>query len=217
VDPLLTVSSPPHVTAATGIDALCHAIEAYISRRFHPFSDTLALSATKLILEHIETAYQDGKDIEARYHMSLAAAKAGLAFSNASVCFVHGMSRPIGALFHVPHGISNAMLLPAVLECSLDACTKRLAEVSQFAGISLEEQADYEAANQLVEHIKKLCLSLNITNLKKWGIKQEEFLPLLEKMASDALASGSPGNNPKIPSKEEIINLYKTCYEYQFC
>lgn len=216
VDPDLTVTSPPNVTAATGIDALTHAIEAYISRKSHPFTDSLALSAIKQMMENIQVAYQDGSNIEAREKMSLASMQAGVAFSNASVCLVHGMSRPIGALFHVPHGISNAMLLPGVLEFTKSECLDRLAEIGRFINPSLSAVSDEYVAEQFVGKVKKLCYNLNIPNLKDWGIDRAKFLAVCRKMAKDAIASGSPANNPKIPSEEEIIELYHYCYEFNF-
>ncbi|KKK37414.1 alcohol dehydrogenase [Mesobacillus campisalis] len=216
VDPLLTLSTPPNVTAATGVDALSHAIEAYISRRAHPMTDTLALSAMKLIIGNLLTAYQDGKNEEARGAMSLGSLQAGMAFSNASVCLVHGMSRPIGALFHVPHGISNAMLLPAVLEFSQEACTNRLADIGRMFQPENESLSNVEGADLAVQSIKELCLQLKIPNLKGWGIDQEAFKLAVNKMATDAIDSGSPGNNPRVPTHEELVELYHVCYEYQF-
>lgn len=216
VDPNLSKSAPPKVTTATGIDALCHAIEAYISRRSQPMTDILALSAIEKIINHIETAYNNGSDLYAREQLALAAMEAGAAFSNASVCLVHGMSRPIGAVFHVPHGISNAMLLPAVLEFSKEHCTERLAVIGRLIDKKLEQVTDEIAANEAIERIKELCKNLEIPNLHGYGIDEKRFEEYLEKMAIDALASGSPGNNPRIPSKEEIIDLYRSCYNYQF-
>ncbi|MEH7383450.1 iron-containing alcohol dehydrogenase [Bacillus sp. JJ1533] len=214
VDPKLTLSSPKHITSATGIDALTHAIEAYISRRSHPFTDTLALSAIKLIYDHLEEAYKNGQNLEAREKMSLGALKAGISFSNASVCLVHGMSRPIGALFHVPHGVSNAMLLPGILEYSQSACIERLASIGLFIKPELSGYSHKEIANSVVQEIKKLCLNLNIPNMKEWGIKQQELDKVVGKMAKDAIASGSPSNNPRIPTEEEIIELYQFCFDY---
>ena len=124
----LTISSPAKVTAATGVDALCHAVEAYLSKKAQPLTDTLALSAITLIVKNLKRAYENPEDIEAREGMSIGSMYAGMAFSNASVGLVHGMSRPIGALFNVPHGESNAMLLPAVLEFSREECKERLAD-----------------------------------------------------------------------------------------
>jgi len=214
VDPQLTLSTPAKVTAATGVDALSHAIEAYISRKAHPMTDMLALSAIRLIADNLQRAYDNAEDLEAKEAMSLGALQGGMAFSNASVCLVHGMSRPIGALFHVPHGFSNAMLLPAVLEYSKDTCVERLADIGRIFSPD-EEMTDEEAAERTVQSVKKLCHSLNIPNLKEWDIDEQEFMNAREKMAKDALDSGSPANNPKVPATEEIIELYQIVYNYQ--
>jgi alcohol dehydrogenase class IV len=216
VDPLLTISSPQHVTAATGVDALSHAIEAYISKKSHPMTDTLALSAMKLIVNNLLTAYEDGENLDAREAMALGSMQAGMAFSNASVCLVHGMSRPIGALFHVPHGYSNAMLLPAVLEFSKSACIERLAELGRIFDANYDNKSDEEAAEIAVQAVKSLCMTLKIPNLQGWGIDRKQFTNAVPKMAEDALASGSPANNPRVPSQTEIEELYRVCYQYQF-
>lgn len=214
VDPLLSISSPPHVTAATGVDALSHAIEAYLSRKAHPMTDTMALSAMKLIVPNLLAAYHDEENLCAREAMSLGSMKAGMAFSNASVCLVHGMSRPIGALFHVPHGYSNAMLLPAVLEFSKDYCVKRLAELGRIFDPELEGNRDEEAADKAVLAVKSLCFELKIPNLQGWGIDWSEFESSIGKMAFDALASGSPAQNPRVPTQTEIEELYAVCFDY---
>lgn len=216
VDPLLTVSSPPHITAATGVDALSHAVEAYLSKRSHPMADTMALSAMRLIVENIENAYDDGDNIDAREKMSLGALQAGIAFSNSSVCLVHGMSRPIGALFHVPHGYSNAMLLPAVLEFSKEACMERLADLGRIFKTEYKNLSIERAALVAVESVKALCQKLNIPNLEGWGIEEEIFNLSVSKMARDAIDSGSPANNPRVPTKQELEELYHTCYHYKF-
>ncbi|MDQ0269157.1 iron-containing alcohol dehydrogenase [Cytobacillus purgationiresistens] len=216
VDPVLTISSPKHVTAATGIDALSHAVEAYLSKKAHPMTDTVALSAMKLIVENIEAAYEDGSNLDAREAMSLGSMQAGMAFSNASVCLVHGMSRPIGALFHVPHGYSNAMLLPAVLEFSKEACIDRLADLGRIFISDHSDLTNKEAADLAVSAVKKLCLTLNIPNLKGWGIDETAFNQAVNKMTIDAIDSGSPANSPRVPSAEELEALYHTCYHYQF-
>lgn len=215
VDPLLTLSCPPAVTAATGIDAICHAVEAYLSRKAHPLTDSLALGAVKLMAESIVIAYEDGANVPAREKMAVGAMMAGMAFSNASVTLVHGMSRPIGALFHVPHGISNAMLLPAVLDFTSTHAVARLADIGaalrpELGGAPAQQQADAAVAE-----LKRLCRKLNIPNLRDWGIDREMFLAMLPKMAADALASGSPGNNPRVPTLAEIVDLYQVCYDYE--
>lgn len=215
VDPLLTISSPKSVTSATGVDALSHAIEAYLSRKAHPMTDTLALSAMKLIVGNLLTAYNEGENEDARKAMSLGSLQAGMAFSNASVCLVHGMSRPIGALFHVPHGISNAMLLPAVLEFSKESCIDRLADIGRIFQPESKSASNQEAAEIAVTSVKELCQKLNIPNLKGWGIDQQAFEAVLDKMAADAIDSGSPANNPRVPNHQELVELYQICYHYQ--
>lgn len=215
VDPLLTLSSPQHVTSATGVDALSHAVEAYLSKRAHPMTDTIALSAMKLIVENILTAYNDGENIDAREAMSLGALQAGMAFSNASVCLVHGMSRPIGALFHVPHGISNAMLLPAVLEFSQESCVDRMADIGRIFTAQNQALSNKEAAEVAVQSIKELCLKLQIPNLRGWGIDEQAFKLAVAKMTADAIDSGSPANNPRVPTQVELAELYHVCYDYQ--
>ncbi len=215
VDPVLTLSCPANVTAATGMDALCHAIEAYISKRAQPITDTLALTAIDNIFSSIRRAYEKGNDENAREKMSLGSMLAGAAFSNASVTLVHGMSRPIGALFKVPHGISNAMLLPAVLEYTKAHAKKRLADIGRKM-TNDTNVSDSELADLVIREVKQLCLDLNIPNLKTYGINETDFRRALPKMAKDAIISGSPGNNPIVPTEEEIIALYERCYDYDF-
>jgi 1,3-propanediol dehydrogenase len=162
VDPELTMTSPANVTAATGIDALTHAVEAYTSRKAQPLSDTFALSAIKRIFANLRQASADGKNFEARNEMSLGALEAGIAFNNSSVTIVHGMSRPIGALFHVPHGMSNAVLIGECLEFAIEGASERFANIAKVIGIYEEGMTDMEAAKELVEEIKKLCKDIQI-------------------------------------------------------
>lgn len=216
VDASLTMSVPKGVTAATGVDALSHAVEAYLSKKAQPLTDMFAISAMKLIINSIKKAYDDGENYEAREEMLLGSLKAGIAFSNASVALVHGMSRPIGALFHVPHGVSNAMLLPAVLEYSKDSCVDRLATIGKLFHQNEKNLTNEEYANLAVSSVKELCSYLNIPNLKEWGIKEEMYYRVLPKMATDAINSGSPANNPRVPTEQETINLYKVCFNYNF-
>lgn len=218
VDPYLTRSAPPSVIAATGIDALSHAIEAFLSKKAHPLTNTLATSAIQHITSSLKRSYDDPYDLDAKERMCIGSLQAGMAFSNASVALVHGMSRPIGALFHVPHGISNAMLLPAVLEFSLRDCTKELAALLPLfqPETGRELMTVNEKAQATIQQIKELCQHLHIPNLRDWGIPEQAFRASLEKMAHDALASGSPGNNPRVPTKDELIALYVTCYDYTY-
>lgn len=216
VDPLLTLSSPPQVTAATGVDALCHAIEAYLSKRAQPLTDVLALSAIEAIAGNLRSAFMDGTNLVAREKMAIASLQAGMAFSNASVCLVHGMSRPIGAVFHVPHGISNAMLLPAVLEFSKRDCLDRLAQLASYFNPEVHGLSQAELAEATVQGVKQLCMDLKIPNMRDYGLPKDKFELSLDKMATDALASGSPGNNPRVPTHEEIKDLYQVCFTYDF-
>ncbi|MBS7526247.1 iron-containing alcohol dehydrogenase [Fusibacter paucivorans] len=216
VDPFLTLTTPKNVTSATGLDALCHAIEAYFSKSAHPMTDSFALSAIELITKNIKRVYEHGDDVDAREKMSLAAMQAGVAFSNASVTLIHGMSRPIGALFHVPHGISNAMLLPACLSFSKEAATPQLAVIGRLIDPDAACNSDSDWADHAIAVIKGLCHDLNIPNLKGWGIDEAKFNEVLDKMATDALASGSPNYNPVVPTHAEIIELYRTCYHYDY-
>lgn len=217
VDANTTKTAPPHVTAATGLDALCHSIESYISKKSHPLTKMFSLDATKLILNNIQAAFAQGDNMEARRNMSLASMTAGIAFSNASVTLVHGMSRPIGAMFHVPHGFSNAMLLPAVLEFTRNEAIDEMAELARLflTQEEIQHKSNEELADSTIAMVKKLCRDLNIPNLRKWGIEQDAFEKALDKMATDALASGSPANNPRVATHAEIVDLYRVCYDYQ--
>ncbi|WP_368935239.1 iron-containing alcohol dehydrogenase [Bacillus sp. SH8-8] len=216
IDPVLTSSLPPQITAATGIDALCHAIEAYISKFSQPLTDVLALSAIESIMKYLRIAYEDGRNMEAREAMMIASLQAGIAFSNASVTLVHGMSRPVGALFHVPHGISNAILLPTVLEFTKTSAMKKLAKIGRSLNKDLYSNSDEEVADYTLGEIKKLCFDLRIPNLKEYGIDEIEFENAISKMASDAIESGSPANNPRVPSYDEIKELYRECFNYKY-
>lgn len=209
VDPILTLSMPPWVTASTGIDALTHAIEAYVSKRAQPLTDILALEAIRLIGRYLRRSWANPEDIEARTYTMLASTLAGMAFSNSSVALVHGMSRPIGACFHVPHGLSNAILLPIVMEFSLIGCPEKYARVAQALGEKVENLSTITAAQRAVSAVRELCRDLKIPSLTEIGVNPADFLKLAPKMASDALASGSPNNNPRQATQEDIIELYK--------
>lgn len=208
VDPLLTMKAPRGITAATGIDALTHAIEAYVSVKAQPMSDIMALSAIKLLSEYLPQAWANPDNAEARSKTMLGALQAGIAFTNASVALVHGMSRPIGANFHVPHGISNAALLKVVTEFSLMGAPQRYADIAAAMGVTTVGLTPMEGAQAAVEQINMLVKNLNIPTLSGLGVKKSDLDSLAAKMAEDAIASGSPGNNPRKATKEEIIELY---------
>ncbi|MCK0091748.1 iron-containing alcohol dehydrogenase [Rhodococcus sp. F64268] len=212
IDYRLTLSMPPRLTADTGVDALTHAIEAYVSRKANPFSDSLALIAIGTIGHMLRRVYVDGSDAEAREQMMLAATQAGIAFSNSSVALVHGMSRPIGAHFHVAHGLSNAMLFPAVTAFSVGAAESRYADCARALGVATSSDDDTAAANNLVEALRELCRDVEVPTPKAYGIDKARWDELIPLMAEQALASGSPNNNPLIPTDAEIREIYAQVY-----
>jgi len=213
VDPMLTLSCPRGLTAAVGIDSLTHAIEAYVSLKSQPMSDIFCLSAIELISGNLRQAWANGNNVEAREKTMLGALQAGIGFSNASVALVHGMSRPIGAYFHVPHGASNAALLGVVTEFSLIGNPARYAHIGKAMGENVAGRSELEAAQLAAKAIKELIKDIKIPSLKELGVEKEKLEQLAPRMAEDAIASGSPGNNPRQATKEEIIELYRKAYE----
>jgi len=209
VDYSLTLSLPARTTADTGIDALTHAMEAYVSKKANLYSDTQALAAMRLIGPNLRTAYHDGLNKNAREAMMLGSTLAGVAFSAASVALVHGMSRPIGAAFHVPHGLSNAMLLPAVTQYSIPAAEKRYADCARAMGVATEQDSDQQANQKLLQELRAINDELQVPTLEQFGVERQKFMDLLPLMSEQALASGSPGNNPRVPSTEELIEIYQ--------
>ena len=212
IDYELTVSMPPRLTADSGVDALTHAIEAYVSKKANPFSDSLALTAIGTIGRVLRRAYADGSDAEAREQMMLAATQAGIAFSNSSVALVHGMSRPIGAHFHVAHGLSNAMLFPAVTAFSVRAAESRYADCARALGVATTGDDNTTAADNLVDALRELCRDVAVPTPKAYGIDKARWDELIPLMAEQALASGSPNNNPLVPTDAEIRDLYAQIY-----
>jgi alcohol dehydrogenase class IV len=213
IDFELTVSMPPRLTADTGVDALTHAVEAYVSKKANSFSDSLALIAIRTIGQYLRRSYADAEDREAREAMMLAATQAGIAFSNSSVALVHGMSRPIGAHFHVAHGLSNAMLFPTVTAFSVRAAEGRYADCARALGVAVDTDTDARAADKLVAALRTLCEDLEVPTPKSYGIDKTRWDELTPLMAEQALASGSPGNNPVVPTADEIQDLYAHIYD----
>ncbi len=212
VDPDFSMDMPKSVSAATGLDAFTHAVEAYTSKKAFDMTDTLALSAVKRILKYLPRVYQNGYDGKAREEMAIAALEAGICINNSSVTIVHGMSRPIGALFHVPHGLSNAMLLKECIGFALDGAYDRFADLARACGAAGAEDDDMAAAGKFLAAIENLCKVCEVPTLAEYGVKKEEFMNVLEKMAEDAIASGSPGNTRKTVTKEDCIGIYKKVY-----
>jgi len=212
VDYELTLTMPRRLTADTGIDSLTHAIEAYVSKKATAFSDTMALQAMRVIAPNLRRVYKDPNDRAAREAMMLGATLAGIAFSNASVALVHGMSRPIGAFFHVPHGLSNAMLLPAVTSFSALGARRRYADCAVAMGVARPEEGEQAAVARLLEELHALNADLDVPTPAAYGIDRQVWEDSIDIMATQAIASGSPGNNPRVPTHEEIKDLYKQVY-----
>ena len=212
VDSKFTVSSPKSVTAATGLDALTHAVEAYTSKKAFSMTDTLAVSAVKRIMKYLPLAFNDPENINAREQMSIAALEAGICINNSSVTIVHGMSRPIGALFHVPHGMSNAMLLKECLSFAVSGAYEKFANLGRETGVALDSDSDKSAAEKFIDSLKTVCDVCQIPTLEEYGIDKDEYYSKIPKMAKDAVASGSPGNTVRNVTEKDCIEIYKKLY-----
>jgi alcohol dehydrogenase class IV len=208
----LTISTPAALTSWVGVDSLTHAIEAYVSKRATVLTDMLALKAARLIGSHLRRAVSTPDDEEAREAMMLGATLAGAAFSNASVALVHGMSRPIGAHFHLAHGLSNALLLPAVTRFSVAGAPERYATIAREMDLAGAEDSDETASQRLVEELEALNADLGIPSLSGADVDHDHFERVVQEMAQAALDSGSPGFNPQPATKEEIVALYRQAY-----
>lgn len=213
VDFELTLSMPARLTADTGTDSLTHAIEAYGSRRANAFTDAFALTAMKTIWRELPVAFNEPANRSAREAMMLAATQAGIAFSNASVALVHGMSRPLGVTFHVPHGLSNAMLLPAVTAFSISAAVGRYAECARVMGLAESGSADDTAAEELVRSLYRRNAELGVPSPKAYGMDETRYFAAIPQMTEQAMASGSPQNNPRVPTAAEIEAIYRQVWQ----
>ncbi|MGI6012582.1 MAG: iron-containing alcohol dehydrogenase [Ruminococcus sp.] len=213
VDPAFSWTMPKTVTASTGLDALTHAVEAYTSRKAGAITDVLALSAIERIFRFLPRVFLDGTDKEARREMALAAWEAGVCINNSSVTLVHGMSRPVGAMFHVPHGMSNAMLLKACLSFALDGAYERFGKIGREIGAADDEDSDQKAAEKMLIKLEDLCRTCQVPSLEDYGIKREIFMENIDKMSRDALDSGSPANTRKEISFDDVRGIYRKLWE----
>lgn len=212
VDSSFTVGAPKSVTSATGLDALTHAVEAYTSRKAFSMTDTLAVSAVKRIMKYLPIAYKEPDNSLAREQMSVAALEAGICINNSSVTIVHGMSRPIGALFHVPHGMSNAMLLKECLSFAVSGAYEKFANLGRETGVASDSDSDETAAEKFIDSLQNICDVCEIPTLEQYGIDRDEYYSKISKMATDAVASGSPANTVKEVTVDDCIEIYKKLY-----
>lgn len=213
IDYELTLSCPYRVTVDTGIDALTHALEALVNRNGNAHSEALALSALKLIGANLEKVADNPDDRDAREAMMLGATHAGLAVSNTSTALIHGLSRPVGAFFHVPHGMSNAMVLPLVTQFSLNSALPHYAAAARALGCASAADSDQIAGTKLVEAFIGLNRRLKVPTPQEFGIDRSRYLELLPEMVRQGLASGTPANNPRVPTVAEMTRLYELAYD----
>lgn len=211
VDPALTTSLPPKVTAATGIDALTHAIEAYVSKNANPVTDALALQAIRLISGSIRTAVADGENKEARTDMSYGSYLAGLSFFNAGVAGVHALAYPLGGQFHISHGESNAVLLPYVMGYIRQSCEKRMKDILEAMGFSSNQLSQEEASLKCIEELKKLVADVGIPlSLKEFGIQEDA----LDSLADDGIKQKRIlARSPMPLEREDIFAIYQAAYK----
>lgn len=208
LDYTYTITSPASITLATGMDALTHAVESYTCVKHTPITDLYCLDAIKRIFKYLPVAVKDGTNKEARENMLLAAYEAGVAINTSPTTIVHGMSRPIGALFHVPHGISNAMLLVECLRAVISGTYERFADLGVLVGAATESDDPKTAAEKFLAKLEDFTKELKVPTLREYGLDLEKFAEKEEKMATDSLASGSPANCYKVLTKEEEIAIY---------
>ncbi|GEN30632.1 alcohol dehydrogenase [Cerasibacillus quisquiliarum] len=204
-DPDLMVGMPAGLTAATGLDALTHAIEAYVSTDATPITDALAIQAMRIIPKYLPRAVANGQDLEAREQMAYAQSLAGMAFNNAGLGYVHAIAHQFGGFYNFPHGVCNAILLPHVCRFNLIAREERFADIASFLGENVEGLSDYDAAQIAIDTIVRLGQDLGIpSGFKEMGAKEEDIPTLAKNAMKDATALTNP-RRPKLEEVEEII------------
>ncbi|MBP2625696.1 MAG: alcohol dehydrogenase [Firmicutes bacterium] len=207
LDPIMTINLPKHITANTGMDALCHAIECYISKKANPFSDTFALKAITLISRSIRTAYNDGHNLAAREDMLLGAMFGGISIATSSTTAVHALSYPLGGKYHIPHGLSNAILLPGVMKFNLDVCEEKFRDIAVAMELDLAGCTTREAAEKMINNLDSMIKDLDVTcDLAAKGINEAVLDDLIEAASK---VTRLLDNNPKVVTKEDMRVIYK--------
>lgn len=210
VDPALTVSLPPRVTAATGMDALTHAIESYVCKASYPVSQALAAKAIELIAANLRTVVQDGRNLAARDAMMMGAMMAAMAFVNTRLGNVHAMSHAVGGHYGVPHGIANAILLPYVMAYNAAAVPTKFAEIARLMGEPVDGRSAAEAAMLAVAAVRRLCAEIGIpATLREVGVE----VARIPALAADAMKSGNIAVNPRPTTLEDLIVLFQQALE----
>ena len=209
VDPELMYSMPKGLPAATGMDALTHAIESYITPGAWAMSDMFELKAIEMIARHLPAAVANGHDLEARNGMAVAQYIAGMGFSNVGLGAVHGMAHPLGAFYNIPHGVANALLLPYVMEYNMPSSIQKYKKIAQAMGCDIQGMNDEAAAVAAVESVKQLSLKIGIPQkLSEIGVKEED----LEQLAQSAYADVCTPGNPRDVTVEDLLALYRKAY-----
>lgn len=205
-DPVLMVGMPSALTAATGMDALTHAVEAYVSTIATPITDACAIKAIELVAKYLSPAVANGDDLEARDRMAYAEYLAGMAFNNASLGYVHSMAHQLGGFYNLPHGVCNAILLPAVSQFNLIACPQRFADIAVALGENITGLSVTEAADKAIAAIRKLSASIGIpTGLKALNVKEAD----LKIMAENAKKDACQFTNPRKATLEQVVEIFK--------
>ncbi|MBO8157163.1 MAG: iron-containing alcohol dehydrogenase [Bacillaceae bacterium] len=212
LDPELTVSLPQNLTAFTGMDALAHAMEAYVSTLANPMSDVLALEAMSLIGKFFPAVYENPDDLVAREKMLLASSLAGIAFSNASTNLAHAAARPLGARFHIPHGLSVALVLPYVMEFGLDVNQERYQNIARV----LDQAGQDQRAEDAIAIVKKLNKDFHLYEHGKSFIQKQELVQAIPQLVRDALSGNGIQTNRKLPDKDDVTEVYTKLTEDLF-
>ena len=185
LDPKLMVGLPPFITAPTGMDALTHAVEAYISTMAYAETDELARMATASVMRNLPVAYSDGKNLQARERMAVASCMAGLAFTRAGVGYVHAFAHQMGGLYHVPHGLANAIIMPYVLDFSKPDCAHRLADLARISGMGSTGASDEALADAFIARIRQMNADMQIPTVIK-DLKREDFEKIIDRAFTEA-------------------------------
>lgn len=205
-DPMLMLAMPKSLTAATGMDALTHAVEAYVSTAATPITDACAEKAIELISNYLVNAVENGEDLEARDMMAYAEYLAGMAFNNASLGYVHAMAHQLGGFYNLPHGVCNAILLPHIQEYNKATSASRLAKIAKIMGGNIEGLTDEQGADLCIDMIKSLSQTIGIPEgLGVLGVKESDF----ETLATNALNDACSLTNPRKGNLEEVIAIFK--------
>ena len=206
---MLMVGKPAGLTAATGMDALTHAVEAYVSKDANPVTDAAAIQAIKLISSNLRQAVALGENLVARENMAYGSLLAGMAFNNANLGYVHAMAHQLGGLYDMPHGVANAMLLPHVCKYNLISNPQKFADIAEFMGENIEGLSVMDAAQKAIDAMFRLSTDIGIpAKLRDMGVKEEDF----GYMAEMALKDGNAFSNPRKGNERDIVEIFKAAF-----